>query len=702
MHNKPMTAAISAMPSGKPGSLLEAVTAKMMASQDPSSAVPIKRKKKKKKPITPGGDGEAVENHESTASPTLGDGLPVKARKKKQSQPEQQQEEKLDEQPINPTVIKAKKKKKIPKQEANSTQAASTATPPSLPSGGIHPQTTLYEESVNFLQALEMTNQTRKQQKPKAKKTALQPKKKKPKAKKVNSDESGEAISESIGTAAEYTAIATSTATAAVADFMDMSALILGHTRKPKTKKLTRKRSQKQQLQIRRHKQILDQKFKEQQDKLKSTSQLYLEDPEEFVQDDDLVQVGWLSVGAKESIEQKDEDHNDDKGDNDDENATPKPKPKKQLRSSVEYSYPHYVFTTRDQLAAPSYYLQRVEIEVQKKRKKKTRNTKATTRHFNISNLFRNSGDATTERTLFFGKRPYPQQQQQQDGWKDPSSSSRVYHFDDDACLDAFQSILDRKEDKWWIKSRLPQYVQRNHDDNNNVKHKNKNSPSKTKLLQRLHHQGADLEDIDFDMAHTSISTHSNNNMNNGKEEEDQQQGYEILSIFFGENEIDHCNDSSDDDDDDSLDFSIASVHSVTFSDDDNDFQESFRGKPRDRVEVMPGEFKISRSEEETYDAIERNQYMSSLCLGCGIALVSVQDALQVACPNCGSITPLNGISLHKPFGIATGVRRAKCEHLLTPRKSVFLARTQEDLVDDQQQERESPGRRRRSQQRNR
>ena len=88
----------------------------------------------------------------------------------------------------------------------------------------------------------------------------------------------------------------------------------------------------------------------------------------------------------------------------------------------------------------------------------------------------------------------------------------------------------------------------------------------------------------------------------------------------------------------------------------------------------MPGEFVVLRKEDETYEAIKNGTSMSSLCLGCGVALVSVQDALQVACPSCRAITPLNGICLHRPFGIATGVKRAVCEHLLTPKKSPFAA----------------------------
>jgi len=67
----------------------------------------------------------------------------------------------------------------------------------------------------------------------------------------------------------------------------------------------------------------------------------------------------------------------------------------------------------------------------------------------------------------------------------------------------------------------------------------------------------------------------------------------------------------------------------------------SVENQETEQKSVMPGDFKILRSEAKTYEATQRNQHMSSLFLGCGTALLWAQDAVQVACPNCGSITPL-------------------------------------------------------------
>lgn len=295
-----------------------------------------------------------------------------------------------------------------------------------------------------------------------------------------------------------------------------------------------------------------------------------------YIDDDNIEEVGWFTVTVKENtgstvdyqpIEEETQN-----------SETKKKKGKKTLRSTVDYSR-DYPFSTRQDMEEkpPGYSLHMVGIK---------------RRQFHIDNLF-------TTRLLV----------------------PRVYDFD----VNVVQEILDKKEDRWWIKSRLPLYREEEEED---------------------------------------------------WEEDEDEKGMEILTVYFGPNEIDQ----DPEQDDNSVIFSIASVESVHFSDDDEN-QDTYKGKLREKVEVMPGEFKMIRKEEESYEAIENGNYMSSLCLGCGVALVSVMDAREVACPTCGSITPLNGVCLHKPFGIATGIKRIKVEHMLVPRKSPFVASIESNVA---------------------
>ncbi|CAB9522172.1 expressed unknown protein [Seminavis robusta] len=306
--------------------------------------------------------------------------------------------------------------------------------------------------------------------------------------------------------------------------------------------------------------------------KRRQAKQLQLQQ-DDYVEDETVEPVGWFQLTVKENNNSNNNNNTSDEEDEQEALADKKKQKKpKQIKTTVEYSRHYDKFLTKKDVdeAPPGYYLEMLTVKK---------------RHFHIQNLF-------APRPLFGG---------------------RVYKFDGDR----LQEILDKKDDKWFVKSRMASYLEQ-----------------------------IDLED---------------------EQDDDDEKGMEALSIFFGPNEIDKNNNSDDCDEI----FSIASVESVHFSDDDEaEHEKWFQGRPRDTVEVMPGEFTILRKPEETHHAIETGTYMESLCLGCGKALLSVQDAVQVACPSCGSITPLNAICLHKPFGIATGVAAAKVT--LAPRKSVF------------------------------
>ena len=286
---------------------------------------------------------------------------------------------------------------------------------------------------------------------------------------------------------------------------------------------------------------------------------------------DETPEIGWFSMSLKDSNYSA--SHLDGDTDQPKEEETKKSKTPKYMRTSVEYSYPNYQYTTRKAIQEPAYYLKTIAVKK---------------RRLNISNLF----------------------------LKQPLFSS-PYLFESEALL----TVLNSKEDKRWIKLWKRQYCEKSSDA------------------------------FVFD-------------------DPEEKPGMEVLTIFFGANRIDRDPNIEEANDSFSV---ISSVESVHFeSDGDEDFELYYNGKRRDKVEITTGNFSILRKEEETYEAISKGSYMSSLCLGCGVALISVQDAMEVACPNCGSITPLNGISLRRPFGIATGIKRAKCEHLLTPRSSLF------------------------------
>jgi len=341
-----------------------------------------------------------------------------------------------------------------------------------------------------------------------------------------------------------------------------------------------------------------------------------------------VTQVGWFSLSVKETKDSSSEEEREERT----EKTRGKSKIKKQLRSTVEYSYPHYSPTTREQITvsatAPCYYLCQIGNISKKKRRKL----------YNISNLFAPREHLILLCDLDTGKQQQKQQQRRR---------RRIYDFN----VSLLWQVIDRRQDKWWIESRLPLY------------------------------ETAHEDEVFANYSNGTSKSNVNGNSSAREEEKDNDEAdMQVLSIFFGPNKIDECSNDgimSENEDDSIGRFSTCSVESVAFSDDDEGAdQVSFLGKVREKVEVMPGEFIVLRKEEETYEAIRNGTYMSSLCLGCGKALVSVQDALQVACPSCGSITPLNGICLHRPFGIATGVKRTVCEHLLTARKSIFVAAT--------------------------
>ena len=128
---------------------------------------------------------------------------------------------------------------------------------------------------------------------------------------------------------------------------------------------------------------------------------------------DGVEQVNWFSLDVKDSSQH---DLDAEMGH---ETSIKKVKPKKQLRSTVQYSFPRYPWTTRQQMkvGSPSdcYYLHQVGLKH---------------RRFDIGNLF--------------APRPHLVH-------SSTTSRRRVYHFDPET----LETILDRREDKWWIKSRL-------------------------------------------------------------------------------------------------------------------------------------------------------------------------------------------------------------------------------------------------------
>jgi hypothetical protein len=61
-------------------------------------------------------------------------------------------------------------------------------------------------------------------------------------------------------------------------------------------------------------------------------------------------------------------------------------------------------------------------------------------------------------------------------------------------------------------------------------------------------------------------------------------------------------------------------------------------------IQVAPGMQATLRSSDETWEAIKNDFYMPGLCLGCNTTLFVIQDAAYILCPDCHTVSPMDGV----------------------------------------------------------
>jgi hypothetical protein len=63
--------------------------------------------------------------------------------------------------------------------------------------------------------------------------------------------------------------------------------------------------------------------------------------------------------------------------------------------------------------------------------------------------------------------------------------------------------------------------------------------------------------------------------------------------------------------------------------------------KQHKMIEVIPGQYMQLRGAQETWKAIQNDEYIPCVCVCCDLTLFCIQDATYVLCPTCQVISPL-------------------------------------------------------------
>jgi len=89
-------------------------------------------------------------------------------------------------------------------------------------------------------------------------------------------------------------------------------------------------------------------------------------------------------------------------------------------------------------------------------------------------------------------------------------------------------------------------------------------------------------------------------------------------------------------------------------------------------MEVSPGCYMPLRGVKETVQHIQTKTSLESICLECGIQLISVPDCVVVVCPDCRMVNPIferpEGMESCTPVGVGIGFKEEWISQTLAPR----------------------------------
>jgi predicted nucleic acid-binding Zn ribbon protein len=75
-------------------------------------------------------------------------------------------------------------------------------------------------------------------------------------------------------------------------------------------------------------------------------------------------------------------------------------------------------------------------------------------------------------------------------------------------------------------------------------------------------------------------------------------------------------------------------------------------------IQVAPGVRIPLRGSEETWEAIKEDFYVPSECAGCSGTVFVIQDAAYALCPECYTISPMEGVFIDPTVaGVGMGFR---------------------------------------------
>jgi hypothetical protein len=78
---------------------------------------------------------------------------------------------------------------------------------------------------------------------------------------------------------------------------------------------------------------------------------------------------------------------------------------------------------------------------------------------------------------------------------------------------------------------------------------------------------------------------------------------------------------------------------------------------PRPTIEISPGVHVRLRGADETWKAIENDNYMPAECICCESTIFCIQNADYILCPDCRVVSRMEGLSSHGVGGVGLGFK---------------------------------------------